>query len=125
MALIAAAVAVTLLAALALLQSCVAAGMPWGRLVWGGAHRVLPTRLRIGSGLSILLYAAFAWLLLARAGALPGGQGSFVVVATWVLFAYFVTGVVLNGVSRSTPERVTMTPVCLALAAATLVVALA
>lgn len=121
---IAAIVAAILLAALAALQLCVAAGMPWGRLVWGGAHRVLPRALRIGSALSVLLYAAFAWLLLARAGVLPGSDLPFVVVSTWVLLAYFCLGIVMNAASRSRPERLTMTPVCGVLAAATLIVAL-
>lgn len=124
MAMMAAAVAIVLLGALAVLQVCVAAGGPWGRLVWGGAHRVLPTRLRIGSAVSVLLYAAFAWLLLARAGALPGSDLAVVVVATWVLCAYFTLGILMNLVSRSLPERLTMTPVCVVLAAATLIVAL-
>jgi hypothetical protein len=121
---LAAAVAVALLAALAALQLCVAAGMPWGRLVWGGAHRVLPRRLRIGSAVSVLLYAAFAWLLLARAGALPGSDLPFVVASTWVLLAYFCLGIVMNLASRSRPERLTMTPACTLLAVATLIVAL-
>lgn len=121
---IAAIVAAIPLAALAALQLCVAAGMPWGRLVWGGAHRVLPRALRIGSALSVLLYAAFAWLLLARAGVLPGSDLPFVVVSTWVLLAYFCLGIVMNAASRSRPERLTMTPVCGVLAAATLIVAL-
>ncbi|CAI9394387.1 hypothetical protein [Microbacterium sp. T2.11-28] len=124
MAMIAAAVAVALLSALAVLQICVAAGAPWGRLVWGGAHRVLPARLRIGSAVSVLLYAAFAWLLLARAGVLPGSDLPLVTAATWVLFAYFTVGILMNLVSRSVPERLAMTPVCVVLAAATLLVAL-
>lgn len=121
---IAATVAVILLAALAALQVCVAAGMPWGRFVWGGAHRVLPRSLRIGSALSIVLYVAFAWLLLARAGTLPGSDLPFVVVSTWVLLAYFCLGIVMNAASRSRSERLMMTPVCGVLIAATLIVAL-
>lgn len=116
--------ATALLVALAVLQVCVAAGAPWGRLVWGGAHRVLPRRLRIGSSLSILLYAAFAALLLCRGGILPGGEHLAIVVLTWVLFAYFVVGIVMNAASRSPAERWTMAPLCAVLAAATLMVAL-
>jgi hypothetical protein len=116
--------AVAMLAALAVLQAGVAAGRPWGRLVWGGRHRVLPRRLRIGSVLSVLLYAAFAWLLLARAGVLAGGDSAFVVVATWVLLGYFSLGVLMNLASRSAAERWTMAPTCVVLAAATLLVAL-
>jgi len=123
-ALIAAGLATALLAGLAVLQACVAAGMPWGRLVWGGAHRVLPTRLRIGSAVSVVLYALFAAVLLARAGALPGGGSPVVIVSAWVLLGYFALGILLNLASRSLPERLTMTPVCAVLAAATLIVAL-
>jgi len=45
-------------------------------------------------------------------------------IGTWVLFAYFLLGVVMNALSRSRPERWTMAPLSLVLAALTLVVAL-
>ena len=45
-------------------------------------------------------------------------------VACWVLFGYFALGIVMNGISRSKPERNTMTPVSLLLAALVLMVAL-
>lgn len=122
---IAAWIAVALLTALAGLQACVAAGAPWGRFVWGGGHKVLPRHLRIGSALSVALYAGFAWLLLARAGVLAGGSGAFAGVARWVLFGYFSVGVVMNLASRSPAERWTMAPVCAALALLTWVVAAA
>ncbi|MFK5635524.1 MULTISPECIES: hypothetical protein [unclassified Ornithinimicrobium] len=120
----AAAVATVVLGALAALQVLVAAGRPHGRLVWGGQHPVLPGRLRVASLLSVLLYAVFAAVLLARAGIVTGGDDRLVVVATWVLLGYFVLGTGVNAVSRSTLERRTMTPVCAVLALATLVVAL-
>ncbi|ALJ21739.1 hypothetical protein [Microbacterium sp. No. 7] len=116
--------ALVLLAALAALQVLVALGLPLGRFVWGGRHRVLPTGLRIGSAVSVVLYAAMAALLLSRAGVIPGGDSPFVRVATWVLFGYFALGILMNAISRSRPERLTMTPVTIVLAAATLVVAL-
>ncbi|BDV31427.1 hypothetical protein [Microbacterium terricola] len=122
--LIAVVVATVLLAALALLQTLVAAGRPLGRFVWGGQHRVLPTRLRIGSAVSVVLYAAFAALLWSGAGLLPGGDTIFVDVALWVLCGYFVLGTVMNAISRSRAERATMTPACAVLALATLVIAL-
>lgn len=124
MSAVAAIVAVMILSVLAVLQACVAAGAPWGRFVWGGKHRVLPTRLRIGSALSVGVYAGFAALLLSRAGTIPESDAPFVVVAVWVLFAYFALGIVMNLASRSAAERRTMTPACAVLAAATLVVAL-
>lgn len=123
MTLLALATALCLLAALAVLQVLVAGGRPLGRFVWGGQHRVLPRRLRIGSAISVVLYAGMATLLLSRAGAIPG-DSTFVRVAVWVLFAYFALGIVMNAISRSRPERFTMTPVLIALAAATLIIAL-
>ena len=124
-AVIACVVACAVLGALAVLQICVAAGAPWGRVVWGGQHRVLPRRLRVGSAVSVALYAGFAWVLLSRAGVLPGGDSLVVRILTWVLFAYFVVGIGMNAISRSRAERLTMTPVCVVLAASALVVALA
>jgi len=116
--------ALTLLAALATLQVLLAFGAPFGRLAWGGQHRVLPTKLRVGSVISVAVYAAMAALLLSRAGMIAG-DGTFVCVATWALLGYFILGVLMNAISRSRPERFTMTPVALMLALATLVIALA
>ncbi|WP_249138750.1 hypothetical protein [Phycicoccus avicenniae] len=120
----AAVVFTVLMAALSVLQVLVAAGRPFGRLVWGGRHEVLPRRLRVGSAVSVVLYAAFSWLVLARSGVLPGGDAPGVGVGTWVLVAYLVLGVAVNGVSRSRPERLVRTPVVAVLAGCALVVAL-
>ncbi len=120
-----AAVGVALLAALAAFQLALIAGAPLGRFAWGGQHAVLPTRLRVGSAVSVLLYAVFVLLLLQAAGAvtvLPTRVGE---VGLWVLTGYLVLGVALNAISRSRPERLVMTPVALALAVVCLVLALA
>lgn len=114
-----------LLAALSALQVLVALGLPLGHFVWGGRHKVLPTRLRIGSVVSVVLYAAIAAVLLSRAGVTPGGASTFMRVATWALFGYFTLGILMNAISRSRPERFTMTPITIALAAAALIIALA
>ncbi len=119
----AASVGVAVLGALAVLQIAVAAGVPWGRLVWGGAHRVLPTRLRIGSALSVLLYGAFAAVLLVRTSVV-GAPNGFVTVASWVIFGYSCVGILANAASRSRAERWTMTPVCIVLTAVYLVASL-
>lgn len=121
---IALSIAFFLLTALAVLQLLVGLGLPLGHFVWGGSHRVLPKRLRVASLVSILLYAGFALLLLSRAGVLPGGQHAAVVTLIWVLFAYFTFGILLNAISRSSRERWTMTPTCVILAAATLIIAI-
>ncbi len=116
--------AVVALAGLAVFQAMLIAGQPLGRFAWGGQHTVLPTGLRVGSAVSIALYAAFAVLILCAAGALTVLPAGFVDVAMWVLTGYFALGIALNAISRSRPERLVMTPVVLVLAAVCLVLAL-
>lgn len=112
------------LAALAVFQAALIAGAPIGRFAWGGGHDVLPRRLRIGSVVSIILYAFFAALLLSKSGVWElFTHDRFVDTAMWVSTVYFFVGVVMNGVSRSKPERLLMTPVALVLAIVFLMVA--
>lgn len=123
---IAAIAACTILAALAVFQAALIAAAPIGRFAWGGQHEVLPPRLRIGSAVSIVLYAAFAFVIVERAELVTiFGNTGFVQAACWVLFGYFTLGIVMNGISRSKSERNTMTPVSAVLAVLVLVVALA
>ena len=49
-----------ILLALAIFQLALALGAPLGRFAWGGQHRVLPVRLRIGSAIAIVIYAVIA-----------------------------------------------------------------
>ncbi len=117
--------ACVILAALAVFQAALITGQPLGRFAWGGQHDVLPKNLRIGSAVSILLYAVFGYVALGKAGlADPLGGVPFTSVAMWVLTAYFALGVVMNAISRSKPERLVMAPVAFVLAALFLVVAI-
>jgi hypothetical protein len=116
--------ATAVLALLSVVQICAAAGAPWGHLVWGGVHRVLPLRLRIASGASVVLYAVFAAVLLGRAGMILI-PGDMVRIGAWVLLVYFAVGILANLASRSRAERAVMAPACGLLAAATAVVVFA
>ena len=124
---LAAAVAASvLLAALAVFQVALAAGSPLGHLAWGGQHRLLPRGLRIGSAVSVVLYALFAfvvWRAADHATDVGDVRESYPMI--WVLTAYFVLGILVNAVSRSRPERFVMTPVVAVLFACSLVIALA
>lgn len=120
-----AAIALTvILAALAVFQLALALGAPLGRFAWGGAHRVLPTRLRIGSLVSIVVYAVIAVLALDRVDLIDVVPDAVSTVGMWVVFGYFVLGIPLNAISRSKPERYTMTPIVTVLALLSLLVAL-
>lgn len=104
-------------------QVLLACGVPLGRFAWGGQHEVLPTRLRVGSLVSVVAYVVIGWVLLGRSGQDGGGHG-LVGVATWVIAGFFLLGAAGNLASRSRSERVVMTPVAVLLCALTVVVAL-
>lgn len=113
------------IAALGVFQLALAAGAPLGRFAWGGGHERLPTGFRIGSLVSILVYAVFAFVVLERArltAILPSSD--IAGVGIWVITAYMALGILMNAISRSAPERIVMTPVALVLFATSLVVAL-
>ena len=114
-----------ILGGLAVFQLALVCGAPLGHFAWGGADRVLPRVKRIGSAVSILLYAVFAWVFLMKAGVVPMVLPEIVVdVAAWVIVGYFALGIPLNAISRSKPERYTMTPILIVLLALALIVAL-
>ena len=117
-------VGAVLLGCLAVFQLLLVTGAPLGRFAWGGQHVVLPPGLRIGSGISIALYAVFALVMLQTAGAFAVLPHGLVDVALWVLTGYFALGVAMNAASRSRPERLVMTPTVLVLALVCLVLAL-
>ncbi|WP_426183342.1 hypothetical protein [Microbacterium sp. TWP3-1-2b2] len=112
-----------ILAALVVFQLTLVFGAPIGRFAWGGQHRVLPRRLRIGSTVSVLIYAFMAVVAFDRLGAIDAFPDGFSVVAMWVIFGYLCLGILLNAVSRSKPERYTMTPVVIVLAVLSLLIA--
>lgn len=110
--------ACAILTGLAMFQGALVAGAPLGRMAWGGGHTVLPKKLKVASAVSIALYALFAYTALAKAELAPPLIDDTVTgIATWVLTAYFALGIVMNGISRSKPERLVMTPAVLVLTA--------
>jgi hypothetical protein len=117
-------IACAVLAGLAVFQAALIAGAPIGHFAWGGQARVLPRKLRIGSAVAIAIYALFAVLLLQKAGVIAVFPDAVVEIGLWVQFAYLVLGIGANAISRSPAERLTMTPVCVVLAALVLIVAM-
>ncbi|MEN3266237.1 hypothetical protein [Pseudonocardia sp.] len=113
-----------LLGTLAVFQLFLVLGAPLGRFAWGGQHRVLPRSLRVGSVVSIVIYAFLAAIVLARANLVSSGiPEGFLRTATWIVVAYFFVGIGLNLASRSKPERAVMSPVSAVLCALCAVVA--
>jgi hypothetical protein len=113
------------LAGLAVFQLALAAGAPIGTYAWGGAHTIIPPRLRIGSLVSVGIYGVIAAIILSKANILSLISPSSVVnTGIWVIAAYFTLGILMNGISRSKAERNLMTPIVLLLAGLTIVIAL-
>lgn len=114
-----------LFAALAAFQLALALGAPLGRFAWGGGQARLPIGLRIGSALSIALYALFCAVVAECAGLVtlfPWREISD--IGVWIVTGYLGLGILMNAISRSKPERYTMTPLVIVLFAMSLIVAL-
>ena len=112
------------LGGLTVFQIALIQGAPIGRFSWGGAHDVLPRKLRLASLSSIFLYAIFAGYLLDKAGVANFiDNDNFVTIGMWVMTGYFMLGVIMNALSRSKPERLVMTPTAAILALSFLMVA--
>ena len=117
--------AAVILGGLAVFQLALALGAPYGRFAWGGRYVVLPAPLRVGSLVTMVVYAWCAVILLDRAGVIDVfGNDQLVGLASWVLVGLFAVGTLMNLASRSPDERRVMTPVALALCLLSLVVAL-
>ncbi|WP_107773757.1 hypothetical protein [Nocardioides sediminis] len=111
--------------ALAVFQLLLAAGAPLGEAAWGGTTEGrLPTDLRVGSALSIVVYAVAAALILRRSGLpVPWVSQPVARIGSWVLVALLVLGALANFASQSPWERFLLGPVTLVLAGSCLVVA--
>ena len=120
---IAAILAALILAGLICFQLLLAAGLPLGHYAWGGAHRVLPRSLRVGSVVAVFIYLAAAVGILQAASVIDLGLSQLPRVAVWILAAFFGIGVVMNAISRSRKER-RMAFVAAALSALSAIVAL-
>jgi hypothetical protein len=103
---------------LAVFQMLLAAGFPYGAAAFGGANAVLPSRLRVASAISSVLFCGALYVVLAE-GDLFGasGRSTFVSSATWLFVAIFGLSGIANIASRSRWERYLMAPIALALAA--------
>lgn len=113
-----------LLGLLAVFQVLLIVGLPLGRFAWGGHNEVLPVRLRLGSAISVLIYAAFAAVALDRSELISLLPAPADVVSMWVIAGYLLLSVLPNLASKSKDERRLMAPTSLVLAGLSFVIAL-
>ena len=110
---------------IAVFQLALALGAPLGRAAWGGAHRVVPDRLRRASAVAGVVWLLAAVLILARAGVLQLPLPEIVVVVgAWALVVLSALGALVNLASSSPWERFGWAPYAAALGVLSLVVAL-
>jgi hypothetical protein len=121
---LAAILAVVLVAIIAVFQLALGLGAPLGNGAWGGRNEgVLPTRLRIASGLAaIAIYPYIALYVLGSADLIDLGWLPIGATGMWVLTGFFALGTVANLASRSKIERI-WAPVSLIIAVCCAIVA--
>lgn len=111
---------------LTLFQITLIFGAPLGKFAWGGGNKVLSTRFRIASAVSIVLYMSFALFVCSKMNVIDViNNQQLLNIGLWVFTIYFFVGIGMNAISRSKPERNLMTPVAAILAVSFLVVTLA
>ncbi|GAA2337741.1 hypothetical protein [Dactylosporangium salmoneum] len=98
-------------------QLSLAAGAPFGRAAWGGAHPGrLPADLRVSSAFAVVVWAVAALVLARRAGLTSVPPAGFARVATWVLGGLVLLGALPNFASPSGWERYLWGPFAVLLA---------
>jgi hypothetical protein len=112
-------------AGLAVFQLLLAAGVPLGEAAWGGStDGQLSTGLRVGSAVSIVVYAVSAGLILRSAGfGVPWISRAVARIGSWVLVVLLTLGAVANFLSQSPWEQFLLGPITLVLAGLCFVVA--
>jgi hypothetical protein len=105
-------------------QVALALGAPLGHAAWGGKHRVLPSRLRVASGVAAVIWIVGAVIVLGRAGfEVSPFSDSVERWGAWVFVGLLVVGTLMNAASSSRWERFVWAPISAILAFATSVVA--
>lgn len=101
------------LGGVAAFQVALAAGAPWGRASYGGAHGgVLPNRLRVVSAGAALFYSGLSIGVANRHTSVKVRRQVLTGVS-----ALMGVGAIMNGISPSWPERTIWTPTTAVLAA--------
>ena len=106
------------MAALALFEIGLAAGLPWGAAAWGGGQPVLSPGMRMASAGAAVIWLAGLLVVLRRGGLqvwspLPDRWAG---AAMWTFATYAAFMVLANAASSSGTERAVMTPASVVLA---------
>ena len=121
---IAGAIAATGFVALGIFQSMLAFGAPLGHAAWGGAQADLTSGQRIGSAISVVVYAAAAAVVLSRVGLSNWPRTQRLLIWTpAVLAGLLAIGAVANFASQSHWENYLLGPTAVVLTILCVIVA--
>ena len=97
-----------------ILSFLVTLGLPLGEFTMGGKYKVLPLKMRIASGLSVLIQL-FAILTILQTGKIikTGIPPDFVRGLCFFFAVYLTINVIMNFLSESKKEKYVMTPLSL------------
>jgi hypothetical protein len=121
---LAAVLAATGFAGLAVFQAALAAGAPWGHAAWGGERADLSAAQQGASAVAAVFYVAAALIVLCRAGVIwPARSGAAIFRwGTWFFAAALALGALPNFASQSRWENFILGPLALVLAVLCIVV---
>lgn len=115
----------SLIALVIAFQVALALGAPWGRFAMGGAFpEDFPPAMRVAALVQSVVLAAIALVMLSRAGLAAPRLRTASQWLSWIVVGLTAVAFVLNLVTPSAGERLVWAPVCLALFATALRVAL-
>jgi hypothetical protein len=94
----------------ALFQLALAVGAPFGHVVYGGRRALSDNRLavgwRAGSGFAAMVLGAFAWVMLARSGAVATDwSDASVTFGSWLVVGYMALNTLGNLMAKHPVER--------------------
>jgi hypothetical protein len=101
---------------MAIFQLLLALGLPLGKAAWGGKYRIVPSRLRIASLISAVIFIIGVLVVLEKSGFITiFNSPNFVGYTIWGLTVLFGFSAASNLASTSKLEKRIMTPVALIL----------
>ena len=120
-------VAAIVVVAMVIFQILLVAGLPLGHGAFGGENQILSRKLRFLSAMTVVVFLAALYIILARGGILGRGNesSSLARVGIWVLALIFCVSTLANFSSHSRVERRLMAPIALLLTVCCVMVALA
>ena len=112
-------------ASLAVFQTALAAGVPWGHGAWGGENADLSAAQQGGSAVAVVICVAAALIVLCRAGEIWPARSNAAIFrwGNWFFAVAMAVGALPNFASQSGWENFVLGPLALVLAALCFVVA--